>query len=123
MVCAAIVPIGGPTKGIASMTSLRNHERWVAVALPASITWALCFFRIGESQFRGDELCTWWAASLPDASFRLLTERVDAVLAPYYLFMRSWIGLFAGKSASAASFPTSAAARARRSSTLLIARM
>lgn len=72
------------------------------------MAWALCTWGIGLSQFRGDELCTWWAATLPDEGFARLIEHVDAVLAPYYRFMRGWIGLF-GASEGAMRAPSAVA--------------
>jgi mannosyltransferase len=46
------------------------------------------------SQLWEDELSTWWAVHLPSAEFIHLIRHVDAVLAPYYVFMRGWTGLF-----------------------------
>src|SRR4051794_8372831 len=75
------------------------------VAVPALLTWALCFFRLGVSQLWRDEESTWWAARLPWEDFVRLLGNLDAVLAPYYLFMRGWVGLF-GDSESALRAPS-----------------
>ena len=85
-----------------------SRRRWASLALPAFFTWALCSWGIGISQFRGDELCTWWAATLPDDGFQRLVSQLDAVLAPYYLLMRGWIRVF-GDSESAMRAPSALA--------------
>jgi mannosyltransferase len=76
------------------------RERWLTVGLPMIVSWSLCFYGSGDRAFRGDELCTWWAASLPPDSFARLARYVDGVLAPYYLFMRYWMSVFGDSEAA-----------------------
>ena len=80
----------------------------MSVALPALVAWSLCALGGGASQLRGDELCTWWAATLSPPAFERLVGHVDAVLAPYYLFMRVWVGVF-GDSEAALRAPSAVA--------------
>lgn len=68
----------------------------------------LCAYGLGASQFRGDELCTWWAVTLPEDAYQRLIGNVDAVLAPYYGFMRKWTAMF-GDSEAAMRAPSAVA--------------
>jgi mannosyltransferase len=45
---------------------------------------------LGAQELIDDELCTWWATQISLSEFFALVRKVDAVLAPYYLFMRCW---------------------------------
>lgn len=89
------------------MSGARVREAAI-YALPMVATWCLCFWRIGERQLWRDEGSTWWAAQLPDQDFLRLLEHQDAVLAPYYAFMRGWIQLF-GDSEAALRAPSAIA--------------
>jgi mannosyltransferase len=90
----------------------RDGRSWpglaAAIAIPAALCFAVCLFDIDGRQLWRDEHSAWWAATLPAADFLRLLGHVDAVLAPYYLLLRGWIGI-AGDSALALRLPSAAA--------------
>lgn len=49
---------------------------------------------LNGTSLNNDEHCTWWAVHLDWNAFVNLTKNVDAVLFPYYLFLRFWTALF-----------------------------
>ncbi|MGC4069400.1 MAG: glycosyltransferase family 39 protein [Polyangiaceae bacterium] len=69
-------------------------SRSLPVMVPVVLSLSLGLYRIGAHELIDDELCTWWAVHLSFADFLALVRNVDAVLAPYYLFMRVWCRLF-----------------------------
>ena len=90
---------------------VRDGRSWrdlAAVAIPAAVCFAACLVDIDGRQLWRDEHCAWWAATLPAADLWRLLGHVDAVLAPYYLILRGWIGI-AGDSAQALRLPSAAA--------------
>lgn len=83
----------------------RRSASWFVFLIPAALTLSVCLFGLDARQPWRDEHSTWWAATIPlDALLRLLSN-VDAVLAPYYFFMRAWIATF-GDSVVALRLPS-----------------
>lgn len=66
----------------------------LAVVIPPLLTFVLCRIGAGRRQLWRDELYTWWAVHLSLQDLFTLLDRVDAVIAPYYLFMHGWIATF-----------------------------
>ncbi len=86
----------------------RSWSRLAAIGIPAAVCFAACLNDIDGRQLWRDEHCSWWAASLPATDFWRLLGHVDAVLAPYYLFLRAWMGIV-GDSEQALRLPSAAA--------------
>jgi mannosyltransferase len=68
--------------------------RWIHVLVPAALASIVCAVGLGRPSLWTDELATWGMATTPWAEFWPVLRYVDAVLAPYYIFMRAWVGLF-----------------------------
>ncbi|BCJ70561.1 membrane protein [Catellatospora sp. IY07-71] len=76
----------------------------VVAAAPALLMLVVGAVGMTGRQVWQDELATWWASTISWAEFRELLGHNDVVLAPYYLFMRVWVGAF-GDSALALRTP------------------
>lgn len=77
------------------MAALRGlRARTATWLVPVLATAAACAWGLGARQLWRDEASTWWAAHLSSADFGRLLGHQDAVLAPYYVFMRAWIAVF-----------------------------
>lgn len=75
--------------------------RQVLLVLPAvALTLAVGVIGIGDRSLWMDEYATWYASTLSAADLLRLLNHIDAVLAPYYLFMHGWIELFGDSSTS-----------------------
>jgi mannosyltransferase len=72
----------------------RRHRpvRRAELAVPFGLTLLLGAAGITRQAWR-DEHATWWASTISFDDFLKLVSHVDIVLAPYYLFMRLWIGV------------------------------
>lgn len=60
---------------------------------PAVLTLAMSLSGIGARSMWNDEYAAWYASTLSFADLMKLLENVDAVVAPYYLFMHGWIAV------------------------------
>src|SRR5689334_22442588 len=63
-------------------------------AVPAAATGAIATIGLGRPGLWTDELATWGMATASWHEFWPVLRYVDAVLAPYYLFMHVWVSLF-----------------------------
>jgi mannosyltransferase len=68
--------------------------RWLHVVAPAALTSIVCAIGLGRPALWTDELATWGMATTPWSEFWPVLRYVDAVLAPYYIFMRVWVDVF-----------------------------
>jgi mannosyltransferase len=80
---------------------VQRANRWVAMlagsaawAVPGVIAAGLGLLLLGRPGLWGDELATWGTASLPWRQQAGFLRQVDAVLAPYYAAMKTWMSLF-----------------------------
>jgi mannosyltransferase len=99
---STVRPAPGPAREWRSWSGL------AAIGIPAAVCFAVCLIDIDRRQLWRDEHCSWWAATLPAGDLWRLLGHVDAVLAPYYLLLRAWIGI-AGDSEQALRLPSAAA--------------
>lgn len=67
---------------------------WRIALPPAILTLLITSVHAGRRLPWSDELATWHASTIPFEDFRRLIGNVDAVIAPYYLFMRGWVDVF-----------------------------
>lgn len=73
--------------------------------LPAAATLAIIGYGMTSTQLWRDEMATWSAATRSPGELFDLVGNIDAVSAPYYLFMHYWIAVF-GDSALALRAPS-----------------
>src|SRR5262249_46222188 len=94
----------GPTPPARS----RQYPRRVPgllLALPVSVlTLGILLPGLGRRALWNDEYATWYASTLSPGDLLRLFGHVDAVVAPYYVFMHAWIDLF-GDSATSLRLP------------------
>ncbi len=69
------------------------HRPALLAAGPAGFATVLALVGVSARELWGDEYATWYAATLSPGDLRRLLSHVDAVLAPYYLFMHMWIAV------------------------------
>ena len=69
-------------------------RRWAHSLIPAALTCLLAAIGLGRPSLWTDELATWGMATTPWSEFWLVLRYVDAVLAPYYVFMHVWVDVF-----------------------------
>ncbi|GAA5194108.1 hypothetical protein GCM10023322_57690 [Rugosimonospora acidiphila] len=92
------------------------------LALPAAaVTLAIVLPGLGHRAMWNDEYATWYAATLSAGDLLRLLDHVDAVVAPYYLFMHAWIAVF-GDSAASLRMPSALAMAAAAGLTTLLGR-
>jgi mannosyltransferase len=92
------------------------------LALPAfAATLAIVLPGIGARAMWNDEYATWYASTLPAGDLSRLLDHVDAVVAPYYVFMHAWIAVF-GESAVSLRVPSALAMAAAAGLTTLLGR-
>jgi mannosyltransferase len=92
------------------------------LALPAfAVTLAIALPGIGNRAMWNDEYATWYASTLSPGALLRLLDRVDAVLAPYYVFMHGWIAVF-GDSAVSLRVPSALAMATAAGLTTLLGR-
>jgi mannosyltransferase len=82
--------------------------RSIRAGVPAVVVGALSLLNLGNRPLWYDEYTTWYAASISTGDLFHLLRNEDAVLAPYYLFMRGWTH-FAGVSAVSLRLPSALA--------------
>ena len=70
---------------------VRRSAHW---AVPAAVTAMIATIGLGRPGLWTDELATWGMATVPWSEFWPVLRYVDAVLAPYYLFMHAWVSVF-----------------------------
>jgi mannosyltransferase len=75
-------------------------RRWAHVLVPAALTCLLAAIGLGRPGLWTDELATWGMATTPWSQFWPVLRYVDAVLAPYYVFMHGWVDLFGSSDVS-----------------------
>jgi mannosyltransferase len=93
----------------AAAPKLRSFAgRLLLILPPALLTLVMTMVGIGTRALWNDEYASWYAATLSFTDFRRLVGNVDAVVAPYYLFLRGWIALF-GDSAASLRMPSAIA--------------
>ncbi|MGW7286281.1 glycosyltransferase family 39 protein [Streptomyces sp. NPDC054847] len=83
----------------------KRHGVWL---WPTLVTLAVVTYRIDRPLLWGDELTSWDVASRSAAQLLGTVQRVDAVLAAYYLLLHAWMGVF-GDSAMALRLPSALA--------------
>jgi len=88
---------------------------------PALLTLVMTVVGIGTRSLWNDEYATWYAATLSFGDLVRLIGNVDAVVAPYYLLMHGWIGLF-GESAASLRMPSALAMAAAAGLVALLGR-
>ncbi len=96
-------------------------RRSVTAAVPALLMLVVGAVGMTGRQVWQDELATWWASTISWTEFRELLGHNDVVLAPYYLFMRAWVGVF-GDSALALRTPALLAMAAAAAMTATLGR-
>jgi mannosyltransferase len=70
---------------------VRRSAHW---AVPAAVTAVIATIGLGRPGLWTDELATWGMATTPWSEFWPVLRYVDAVLAPYYVFMHAWVSVF-----------------------------
>jgi hypothetical protein len=70
---------------------VRRSAHW---AVPAAVTAVIATIGLGRPGLWTDELATWGMATTPWSQFWPVLRYVDAVLAPYYVFMHAWVSVF-----------------------------
>ncbi|HEX5540318.1 MAG TPA: glycosyltransferase family 39 protein [Micromonospora sp.] len=89
-------------------TDARRIRRAITALWPALLALLITLFQIDRAQLWRDELATWSAASRSTADLLRLVGKIDAVSAPYYLFMHGWVSTF-GDSVLALRLPSALA--------------
>jgi mannosyltransferase len=69
-------------------------RRWSPWLVPAIATFIVGAVGLGRPGLWTDELATWGMATTPWREFWPVLRYVDAVLAPYYVFMHCWVSVF-----------------------------
>jgi len=69
-------------------------RRWSSWAVPAVATGLIAATGLNRPGLWTDELATWGMATTPWSEFWPVLRYVDAVLAPYYVFMHVWVSVF-----------------------------
>jgi mannosyltransferase len=72
-------------------TMVRRSAHW---AVPTAVTAVIATIGLGRPGLWTDELATWGMATTPWSEFWPVLRDVDAVLAPYYVFMHAWVSVF-----------------------------
>jgi mannosyltransferase len=88
---------------------------------PAALTMVMTVIGIGTRGLWNDEYATWYTATLSFGELRRLIGNVDAVVAPYYLFMHAWVAVF-GQSAASLRMPSALAMAAAAALIALLGR-
>ncbi|MER7456170.1 glycosyltransferase family 39 protein [Micromonospora sp. NPDC126480] len=68
-------------------------QQLLAFLLPAVVMFTVGWQGLSGRQLWNDEHATWHAATVDWDAFTRLLDRIDRVLALYYLFMRGWVAL------------------------------
>src|SRR5262249_36770733 len=69
---------------------VRRSAHW---AVPAAVTAAIATIGLSRPGLWTDELATWGMATAPWSELWPVLRYVDAVLAPYYVFMHLWVSV------------------------------
>ena len=101
-------PTSSASRAISVALWVERIADWFGWAIAGLATLAICLRGIGTPALWRDEMATWWASTVPWDDFIRLIGRVDAVMAPYYVFMRGWIAVV-GDSATAMHLPSALA--------------
>ncbi|MEV1285671.1 glycosyltransferase family 39 protein [Micromonospora sp. NPDC049679] len=91
---AAATPTRPPTPRRSTAAHLARRLGRTVWLWPALLTLLVTAFRADDAELWRDELATWSAASRPADELLRLVGNIDAVSAPYYLFMHGWTALF-----------------------------
>jgi mannosyltransferase len=86
-----LLRLAGRVEHSTTRTLVRRWVHWLVPALMTGVVGAIGLARPG---LWTDELATWGMAVTPWAQFWPVLRYVDAVLAPYYVFMHTWVGVF-----------------------------
>jgi mannosyltransferase len=70
---------------------VRRSAHW---AVPAAVTAVIATIGLGRPGLWTDEMATWGMATTPWSEFWPVLRNVDAVLAPYDVFMHAWVSVF-----------------------------
>ncbi|GAA3343244.1 hypothetical protein GCM10020358_81190 [Amorphoplanes nipponensis] len=111
-----VAPAGGahPPDATVPEAAVRSWPAAGTVALalpPALLALGLSVAGIGARSMWNDEYASWYAATLSFGDLAKLLANVDAVVAPYYLFLHFWIDLF-GDSQTSLRVPSALATAA-----------
>jgi mannosyltransferase len=93
--------------------------RAIRAAVPALVVAVLALPGLGSRPLWYDEYTTWYATSLSTSDLFHLLGREDAVLGPYYIFMRGWTTL-AGVSEASLRLPSALAMMAAAALVVLL---
>ncbi|MDG4829540.1 glycosyltransferase family 39 protein [Solwaraspora sp. WMMD1047] len=77
-------------------STVRRYPWWqqvLAFLLPAATMFAIGWQGLGDRQLWNDEHATWHTTTLDWAELSRLLDRLDRVVALYYLLMRGWVSL------------------------------
>ncbi len=85
--------------------------RTAQAAVPAAAALVIVLPGLGARPMWTDEYATWHAATLSTGDLARLLDHIDAVLAPYYVFMHMWIAVF-GDSPTSLRLPSALAVAA-----------
>ncbi len=86
-----VLHLARPAAKVSPKTPMR---RWAPVLVPAALPSLLAAIGLGRPGLWTDELATWGMATTPWSQFWPVLRYVDAVLAPYYVFMHAWVDVF-----------------------------